>query len=370
MVPELIMVRDQAGHLEDQHALIAELRDGDGLDRARADVMELLVDPLVGNRSLADAEAVLASARAVIERDGEPVDRARVGFAAGWLQWSACRADLARDAFQRAWDEFEAAGHVAHRVDLGDWIAAALVFSGATQVEWADHLRRHEAAISETAGPLVMASLRAIGARASFMRGESTLDDLQQAHMEYAALCRQTGTEHRAAAHHGFLATAALMAGEMRIFEERTRARAVFIEGQADVRVLANALADWAIALSLTGRPDDALRQVERGRSVVRDEDLADHVMLDAAEGLARSLSGDLEKGRDLMDRAAERLSRLVMVPLDDVVTILAGIAARHVGDTTRMSQAAAALHVQAERRGIVRLAEFARREFGDAAAR
>lgn len=366
LIPTLVGALEE-GPVHDQiPLLIEELRRGDEVDGALANVVSIAYDVLGDGRTLDSARQALGDALAVLSRSGDHMALGRAEYAGAHIAWGACRGDEALIAFRRAWDHFEAAGTHAYRSALIDWIGAAMPFAGTPLDEAPQIMTQIEASIGPDPGPLMAATLWLSRARVGFMQGTVESDELRRLQTQVANLHHQTGSDRRALAIQGFASVAAHLVGDDVSSEQIDRERAATAERRGDLDVLANIFANWAIQLSRIGRPDEALEVVKRGRAIAREADIADQIALDAAEGLARAHLGDAAAARALIDRARQRAVGIVMVPVTRQLDEIDASARRLAGDLEGSRRIARELVAELEAGGVHRYATFVRRELLD----
>ena len=365
LIPTLIEALEE-GSVHDQIPLLLdELRRGDQVDRTQATVISIIRDVLGEGRTLESARREVAEAIAVLSDAGDHRALGRAELAGALVAWGAGRSDEALAGFRRAWEENEAAGTHAYRSLLIDWIGAGMAFAGISLSEAGRIVEQLQDAVGSHGGPLMSATFWLSRARMGFLAGTVEFDELRRVQLEAANLHRQTGSERRALSVHGFAALAAHLAGDDVIAEQIDRERAELFTRRGDLDVLVSALGEWAVALSRVGRAEKALEVVARARTVARTEDIADQIIVDAAEGLARAKLGD-PAARGLVDRALQQAAGLVMVPLQREVQEIDADVRRLLGDVEGSRRVAQELVASLEAKGVNRFAEHLRREFLD----
>jgi hypothetical protein len=128
--------------------------------------------------------------------------------------------------------------------------------------------------------------------------------------------------------------------------------------------VLVNAMAEWALALSRIGDARRALSVVARGRSMGREDDVADQVMLDVAEALAQARLGEADAANLLLVRARTGMAGLVMVMITEEIDRVDAEVHWARGDFPGAKAIAERLAAAAEARGWLRWADFHRHRF------
>jgi class 3 adenylate cyclase len=365
LIPTLVEVLDQGPVRDQVPALIDELRRGDEVDRAMASVVSISDDVFGEERSLESARREVERASDVLRATADDRALGRAAFAAALVAWGAARSPDALVLFRRAWDHFEAAGTHAYRASLIDWIAGAMAFAGTPLDEAVRTVDRLEASVEQDSGPLMAATLSTARARSGFIRGDISFDDLRRVQSETASLHLQTGSERAALSVQGFAAMAAHLAGDDALAERIDRERSASFERRGDLDVLANSLAGWAIGVARVGRPEEALRIVGRARAIAREDDIADQIEMDAAEGLARAYLGD-PAALDFVERARERARGLVMVPLERQLAEIEATVRSLMGDREGSRRIAQELVGVLEETGAHRYADFVRHAFLD----
>jgi ATP/maltotriose-dependent transcriptional regulator MalT len=102
---------------------------------------------------------------------------------------------------------------------------------------------------------------------------------------------------------------------------------------------------------------------VERARAVVRDEDIADRIMIDLGEAMARATRGEVTTARSLIDRARATAEGIDMVLIDEQIDEIDALVSLAAGDAERARRLAAGLVEASERRGGTRVADARRRQ-------
>ncbi len=319
LLPDFIAALAGAGD-SSAPAYLDELERGGALDRARATALRILTDPLARGDSVESLYRGLASAHAVVEADGTPMDVVRSDQARGILSWLACRADDAVAAYRRAYERLRTLGQPALLAQLVEWVAATGAFSGATASEMREIIDRMDADLRPTAGPLLTASLDATRARGAYFRGEITADEARGTIQRQATLFREIGSEFGELSASNFLAVIDASEGDA-VAAERRRAEIAKAYGRLRFLPLqANALAEWSLSLSRIGEWERALAAVAQAREVARPDDIADGILMDLAEASALGGRGDYASARELVDRARRRADGIVMVLLSENV--------------------------------------------------
>jgi class 3 adenylate cyclase len=364
-IPELVDVLDHAGAISEIGPLVEELDTGDDADRARAVVARITVDTFGDGRTVAECRRALEGAEQTLREAGDRIGLARLGIARAWAEWGACRADFALAAYRRAWDLFETEGVRGYRVELMDHIAGALVFAGEPLVEAVETIRRLADTVSDEAGPLFRVAMAAYVGRTEFMRGVADFDRVRDLQETLARLYRETGNERRAHAAMGFIAVAAGLDGNHELEEELYRSHAEFLRRIGDRSVVVSEAAAWATSLTHLGRADEALALVREVRPTSREDDIADQIGLDVAEGYALATLGQMAS-LDHFERARTRARDIVMFPLTLSLAITEAKARLRLGDTNGAREVALGLMPDLEKRGNARVIESLRREVLD----
>jgi hypothetical protein len=155
-----------------------------------------------------------------------------------------------------------------------------------------------------------------------------------------------------------FLQVVAWLEGDAVAAEAGHRRQVSEYERLGDRVYLAGALGSWAKSLGLIGDADAALRAVERGRSLARDDDVADQIELDSAEALARALRNERERALELLERAGAAAEQVTMVLLSENTSYTEAHARLALGDTEGARSLLARLGDAAEARGSLRFAD------------
>ena len=363
LIPDLVQALVMKGDHPRTDALLDELDRGDELDRANAVALRLFIDPLKGGETLAQLDARLDVASKAAEASGDPLLVGRCAHARGWLAWTACQATLAREGFLEAFRAYGAAGRRDEQLAVAGMIGASAAFSGTPIRQMRSDLVPVTKILRAGGGPLALAQATLLEARLGFVAGERSYEDVRAATEEFGMLLRQTGSEGRYAHEQGFLVTAAARMGRLedaaRLDLERTDA----LLRIGDMSVYANALGDLAIHRARLGDVDGALDAVERARAVVRDEDIADQIMVDLGEAMARAARGELATARTLLDRARATAKGIDMVLIGDQIDEVDALVCLVAGDAHQAHRLAARLVESSERRGAIRFAEAYRRD-------
>jgi hypothetical protein len=279
-------------------AFLAELEDGDAVDRAAASALRLLpgLAELFASTSIAELDSAQEAAVADLDwRTLALCERAR-----GWEAFTRCQMRDARDAFQRSLDATLAGGSRAGMGELLVWAMSAMVhgpFSG-EEIE-AQAIRSAELAHRE--GLLVAGSaVRVWTALRRFLRGVIDREETEDAVLAHVALLGEAGFERTAATYSYGLGIVAETSGDLEATEQRFRdgiARFVAID---DAGFRGNMLGHLGRVLCRRGRPAEALAAIAEGRGISHADDVADREVLDAAEAHARSLLGEVDRAEEL----------------------------------------------------------------------
>jgi hypothetical protein len=117
------------------------------------------------------------------------------------------------------------------------------------------------------------------------------------------------------------------------------------------------------VSLARIGDAEGALDTVARGRAVAREDDLADKIVLDAAEGYARALRGERDRALEPLERAAAALVVLDTVILSTEVEKTDARARAALGDVDGARRRLELLVSESERRGMHRWSQAYGRE-------
>ena len=365
LIPELLEVLNRIGSPADMSRLLDDLASGDEVDRARADVARVNLDPLADGRSIADCERLLNAAEPLLRAADDGAGLGRLELARGFVAWGICRADLSLVAYRRAWDLLEAAGVKGYRGELIDHISGSMAFAGLPAAEQSTAVTRLAEPVLADAGPLFEATIAASRGISAYMMGTIGASDVRALHERVAMLHEQTGSLRRANAARSFLAVTAFLEGDRELEERLGRAHVAFLEQIGDATVLTNEKAALASTLASLGRAEEALDLVAAARRTARPDDVADQIALDAAEGSALAVLGD-RRGLQLFAQAWERAADIVMVPLTTLLAFEEAVARLKLGDLADARRLADRLIADLDRRGLVRFASLVRREVLD----
>lgn len=295
---------------------------------------------------------------------------ARVELGRAWIAWVACRADVAHAAFRRAWDGFQALGYTALQDELFEMIMASSVFAGNSIAQHRQIHRQLASRLRPDAGPMLRAAAELTAARTEYLGGELPYADLEAATMRTADLLRQTGSELGYWGAFGFLSFAAEVEGRLDESERLDRLRAEGLAAIGDRKVLANVLGTWAIALARLGDPQQALARVAQAREIVREEDLADRIVIDLGEAMARAVVGDFPAAHEAIARARRVAAGVVMAPLTTQLDQVDGLVRLAEGDAPGAREIGLRLVAELEGRGLMAVARIHRRDLVEPAER
>jgi hypothetical protein len=362
LIPPLVDARLEVSDVEGLVELVDELDRGDERDRATAAPLRAMVDPASGgSRPFAELGADVDAAQPVLEGVGDWMGAARCERARAQLAWAECQAMTCHQAMLRCREHLRRAGSTAWQGDLCTNIPASAVFAGL-------HVRDVAAIVDELeqdvydAGPLLTVGLRAARARFDCQAGVLGIDEARAVILEYADLLRQVGSALEAHASSGILVVFAFFEGPEE-YERAARERVERFEALGDRTYLANALGDWAAALSGLGRAHEALDAIARGRAIGRRDDLADAATLDVSEAYARALLGDRKRAEHLLERTHETLGAVDMAMVVDYVRRIEASARAALGDVDAAGLILTSLAHDADRRGFARFAQAYRHQ-------
>ncbi len=362
LIPPLVDARLEGADVEGLSELVDQLDRGDERDRATATVLRALVDPASGgSRSFAELEADLDEAQPVLERAGDLMGAARCERARAMLAWAGCQATKSHKAILRCRELLRQAGSTAFQGDLVTNIAASAVFAGVSVPEIRAIIDELESDVTNP-GPLLAEGLRVARARLDAQAGILEIEEARDVVLAYADLLRQIGSGLEALVSGGILAALALYEGPVE-HERVLRQRVADFEALGDRMYLANVLADWGAALCAIGEPEKALEQVARARSLAREDDLADAVVVDISEAYGRALLGDRERAEALIERTHDMLRGVDMAMVVDSTQRIEAKARAALGDVDEARAILTRLAADAERRGFMRFADLYRRE-------
>ncbi|HET7686665.1 MAG TPA: adenylate/guanylate cyclase domain-containing protein [Candidatus Limnocylindria bacterium] len=369
VLPELIAALDRLARAAEAEVLVRELELGSEVDRAAAAVARIDLDPLASG-SMSVLMARLDEAERVFREANDRLGLARVERGRAVLAWVACRGDLSHAAYRRAWDEFEAIGYTALQDELFEMIIASGAFAGNSVDQQRELHEQLVARMRRDAGPLLRAAAELTAVRIAFLGGQAGYADVESASLRHATLQRQTGSEVGYWTAFGFLAFAADLEGRLDETERLCRLRAEGLGAIGDRRVLANVLGDWAVTLARLGDAQQALVRVAQAREIVREEDLADRIVIELGEGMARAVLGDGSAARAAVVEARRIAAGIVMWPVTSQLDRVDGLIRLREGDAAGARDIGAVLVADAESRGMPRIADAYRRQLIEPAER
>ena len=357
IIPDLVDVLERVARPGSIPELLDELREGDEVDRARAMVAEIALDPLAAGRTLLECSRLLDEADAALVAGGDPAALGRLELARGLVAWGACQASDSLHAYQRAWELFETAGVHAYRAELVGAISGGLAFSGTPPRDALRIIEKLAASVGD-GGPLFAANLETEATDAAYLSGEVPFSDVVRLHERVAKLYHETGSEYGRRGAMGFVAVFARAEEDYALSERLLAENVAFLSQMGDERVRVNATAQWAIGLTHLGRAAEALALVEEIRPSSRTEDLGDQIMLDMAEAFARGALDDATASA-LMSRAREGTAGIDMVPLTTDMRLIDAQVLLFLGDRAGARRAAEELMQDLRRQGIVPIQRF-----------
>jgi hypothetical protein len=119
----------------------------------------------------------------------------------------------------------------------------------------------------------------------------------------------------------------------------------------------ANFLAEWAIALCDLGEREQALAAVAEARATAAEDDVADQIVIDAAEAYARALGGECDAPTALLDRARKRASGIDLTVVSARLDHTAATILALLGEVDRARELLGSLAADTEARGLHRWA-------------
>ncbi len=364
LVPDLAIALDAAGLLPEIPPLMGELRAGSETDRTTALAIEVGIDPLGQGRSADELVNELEAMRPALVERGDVMSIVRCDRAIATAEWLECRADRAHAAYRRAFELLRGGHRPFQQMHLAMMTVITASFAGTAvddQRRLVADLRRD---LETNAGPLMLASLNALGLPLEYLAGSASADQVREGLMHQADLLLQTGSHGAARGALHFLALMAYIEGDLAETERLNREKAEASERMGESRVLVNEMAYWALALSRIGDARRALSIVARARSMGREDDIADQVTLDIAEALARAHIGEAAAASLLLDRARARMVGLVMQPVTEEIDRVDAEVHAVRGDFATARAIAERIAAAAEARGLRRWADFHRNRF------
>jgi hypothetical protein len=145
--------------------------------------------------------------------------------------------------------------------------------------------------------------------------------------------------------------------------ERGARERCLEVERLGLAFYHANTLGNWATALCDTGDRQAALEAIGKARQVAAADDVADQIVIDAAEAYARALGGERRAALELLERAHRQADGIDMVLVTEELDHVEAMVRGHLGDLAQAREVLTALVERAEARGIHRYADRYRRD-------
>jgi class 3 adenylate cyclase len=361
LVPELVDVLHRSGRRDEIAPLIEQLEHGTATDRANAVVLRTLTEPVPDDASIEDFKSRLEAAGHHLPHNDHTA-LARYEQARGMLAWLTADGVEARAAFLRGYAHIRAVGRAGllHNPLLFVTIPTQ---GGGTAEDSLRFLDDLAAWLSDSAGPLFTARVGAIRALLQHQLRQVSDDAVESTITHLVHLLRQTGSREEAASVTWLLAVVAWLRGDLR--EQGRLLQEVVTEFEliGDRNHGAAVTAELALNESRRGHPDAALKRVTRGRDLVSHHDVNDTIMLDLAEALARTASGDGDTGRALLE-GARRLAKAITAPgLHANIDVVHAEMERICGDPSRAMQLATSASEAVHARGMHRLAEAMQRQ-------
>ncbi|MBA2460974.1 MAG: hypothetical protein H0V45_04275, partial [Actinobacteria bacterium] len=213
-------------------------------------------------------------------------------------------------------------------------------------------------------GPLLAATVRGFQARIDYGAGLIDRDDLLSASKEEIDVLRQTGAE----------ATATLVTNHMRVnvpwlesdaaaVERGRRERCLEVERLGLHYYRANTLGNWALGLCDLGDREVALDAIRHAREVAAADDVADQIVIDAADAYAHALAGERHAARGLLERAHAHANGIDMVIVTDQLDHVDATVRALLGDLVGARKLLTVLVERATARGLHRFADRYRRD-------
>ena len=363
LIPDLVDARLLAGDSAGLGGLFDELAAGDHRERAIADVLRAVAElNSGGGRDFDELVAVVRAARTALEAAADEMGVIRADMALAKLAWALGQAGESHRFVLSAHDRLRALGSTAYQSEIVGALQVGAVFSGKPFAEVRLQLDGLEAE-AEEAGPLLAASLRAASARIDYNQRVIDAEEVRAAITRHTELLRQTGSPLEAVMMANFVQVVAWLEGDDVTAEAGYRRQVSEFEALRGRAYLAGALGNWATSLGLLGDADAALRAVERGRSLARDDDIADQIGLDSAEALARALREEREPALELLARADAAAKQVTMVILAENVGYVEAHTRLALGDAAGARSMLERLGDVAEARGALRFADRYRRD-------
>jgi class 3 adenylate cyclase len=364
LVPDLALALETAGDTPGISPLLAELRRGTEANRSTALAIEISIDPSGLGRSTDELVTELEAMRPALVEAGDVMSIVRCDRAIATAEWLACRADRAHAAYRRAFELLRGGHHPSQQMYVAIMTVVTASFAGAAIEDQRSLMHELRRDLEANAGPLMLAAVDAFGMPVEYMAGTATADQVREALLHRSELLLQTGSAGAAQSELGFLPRIAYVEGDLAEYERLIRETVEAWERMGESRVLVNAMAEWALALSRIGDARRALSVVARGRSMGREDDVADQVMLDVAEALAQARLGEADAANLLLVRARTGMAGLVMVMITEEIDRVDAEVHWARGDFPGARAIAERLAAAAEARGWLRWADFHRHRF------
>jgi class 3 adenylate cyclase/tetratricopeptide (TPR) repeat protein len=335
--------------------LIAELALGGERDQAVATALRGLADPSI--LLLPDFMAQLAEAQSRLDATRDPLGVALCEYVRALAHWSACRAGDAHRSYRRAYTVLRDAGRTSLQRSLVKDILASGVLGGMAVADVHALIEELHDEV-EDAGPVFGATVRGLRARIDFGAGLISRDEATAAVEEEIAALRQTGAEAAAFTAADFTTVnVPWLEREPEAVERGARERTREAQRLGLNFYYANFLAEWAIALCDLGEREQALAAVAEARATAAEDDVADQIVIDAAEAYARALGGECDAPTALLDRARKRASGIDLTVVSARLDHTAATILALLGEVDRARELLGSLAADTEARGLHRWA-------------
>jgi tetratricopeptide (TPR) repeat protein len=341
--------------------LIAELALGGERDKAVATALRGLADPSI--LLLPDFMAQLGEAQSRLDATRDPLGVALCEYVRALAHWSACRAGDAHRSYRRAYRVLRDAGRTSLQRSLVKDILASGVFGGMPVADVHALIEELHDEV-EDAGPVFGATVRGLRARIDFGAGLIGRDEATAAVEEEIAALRETGAEAAAFTATDFTTVnMPWLEHELEDVERGARERTREAQRLGLNFYYANFLAEWAIALCDLGEREQALAAVAEARATAAEDDVADQIVIDAAEAYARALGGERDAPTALLDRARKRASGIDLTVVSARLEHTEATILALLGEVDRARELLGSLAADTEARGLHRWAARYRRD-------
>jgi class 3 adenylate cyclase/tetratricopeptide (TPR) repeat protein len=364
LIPELVYALIEIrGERVAEHVtvLLDELARGDDRDAAVAMALRVVADPALA--PVTELLAQLDKARGALDETTDPLGVALCEQARGLVHWVACQTGEAHRAYRRAYTVLRNSGRRAMQRSLIAETIGTAIFSGTPVSEvhgLVDTLRDDVL----DGGPLLAATVRSVEARIDYGARLIERDELLSACGDEIDALRQTGAE---AAVIGVMTYTDVIApwleSDAAAVERGRREKCLQVERLGLHIIHANTLGNWALALCDLGDREGALEAIRNARKVAADDDVADQIVIDAADAYAHALGGERRAALKLLERAHAHARGIDMVFVTDQLDHVDATVRALLGDLVEARELLTALIERADARGLRRFVDRYRRD-------